>query len=250
MANIQNDIRALFKELTTFSKFKDLTLSECDGTNPWDVHLVFAQHNAGFSLDPVQSGDLDVIMQLKDVLSPTSKKLFCPYPWDDLQRLRTSISHAINKTLSRIDACYILKCNGNIAGHFFLWKLGRTTDTGLAIPELGIAITDEFQGKGLGIIAMRFLQAIAVFQGSDAVELTTAQDNAAGWNMYQKVGFVSTGDIKNPLEVDVTEAINGNAQTNRYRVERQMVFIINASRKKKIMEYLKNKRILSKTLYE
>jgi RimJ/RimL family protein N-acetyltransferase len=179
-------------------------------------------------------------------LGPVSKDLFCPYPWDEPEELLESFRKAIERTLNRIDASYLIEiADHEVIGHFFLWKAGgnpHSRQHHVQVPELGVAIADEWQGKGLGGLAVRILQAVAVHLGADAVELTTALNNEAGWKTYLRCGFQYTGMIRNPLEVNVTAAFAGEETASKYREERQMVFIINEEQRNRVLDYLAMKR--------
>lgn len=199
----------------------------------------------------VSKADLPRLKELKKSLSAASRQLVPCYPWDDETKLEQALARAIEKSEKNIDRAFIILCDDKTTGHFFLWKADGNPHSqkyGLEIPELGVMIADEYQGLGLGSMSVKLLVALAKSMGKDAVELTTDKSNVAGWNTYLKAGFEYTGDINNPIEVDVTEVFSGEAQAFRTRVERQMVHIINQDKKSSILDYLATKREEAKNL--
>ena len=167
--------------------------------------------------------------------------------------LPQAIEEARRNSEKKVDASYIMHVNGRPAGHFFLWKAGGNRYSadigGVEIPELGIAIGDEFHGRGLGGLGVKILAEVAHELGSDAIELTTAMDNEGGFALYEREGFVYTGDILNPLGVDVTAAVAGDVNAETFRTERQMVYVVNPAKEKEIMAYLATKREESRKMF-
>lgn len=178
-------------------------------------------------------------------LGVRSRDLFAPYPWDDLVRLSPALETAVAHAVAGRDLAFLILRDGEPIGHFFLWGAGGNAHAlahGVDVPELGIAIADRYHGCGLGFLAVRILQEIAAGMGKDAIELTTALENDAGWSMYQRAGFVYTGMIRNPLDVDVVAAARGDALPTRFREERQLIYVIRAERRRAIEAYLAHKR--------
>ena len=194
----------------------------------------------------LQPGDVRSMADFGTRLGPEAKEMFCPYPWKEPEALPKAFQAAIEQSVNRVDASYLIEDGeGGTIGHFFLWKAGGNPHSqafGLELPELGVAVADAWQGKGLGSLSVRILQAVARDLQADAVELTTAMDNGAGWNTYLRCGFEYTGIIRNPLDVDVTAAINGDVQATRFRDERQMVEVINDVKRECVLDYLATKR--------
>lgn len=189
--------------------------------------------------------DLPKLLNFRDQLSARSRDLFCPYPWEQGPILRKSLREAIGRSVEGIDASYLVLSRGEPVGHFFLWKSGgnpASKAVGVEVPELGIGIADRFQGRGLGALCVRVLQAVAISVHADAIELTTALDNTAGWGVYLGAGFRHIGNILNPLEVDVTAVDEGRVAPRRFREERQMVYIINRAKETAVLGYLSSKR--------
>ena len=194
----------------------------------------------------LKNGDVAILEEFGKYLSQRSKELFCPYPWDDQSLLKQRLEEAISSSLQGIDASFIgMNERGKVISHFFLWKAGGNPYSqkfGVEVPELGVAVADSHQGKGIGYQCVRFLQNLAQKKKRDAIELTTALDNSGGWHTYLKAEFEYVGDILNPLEVNATEFTEGRIATTKFRKERQMVWVANKDRREEILEYLAFKR--------
>ncbi|MFA6293658.1 MAG: GNAT family N-acetyltransferase [Victivallales bacterium] len=200
----------------------------------------------GLCIRSLQDGDLPLLQEFGAKLGPASKDLFCPYPWNDPETLPAAFQKAIQNSRARIDASYLIESAGHgVIGHFFLWKAGgnpHSREYQVEVPELGVAIADGFQGKGLGWLSVRILQAVATDLHADAIELTTAFANDAGWKTYQRCGFQHIGDINTPLGVDVTAALTDGVTASSYRVERQMLYMISEENRERVLSYLETKR--------
>ena len=213
--------------------------------SPWEVDLEFSIQDDEYQLRSLAAGDEAVLASFASRLGTVAREMFCPYPWADETACGEAFRQAVAQSMRRVDASYLLTRNGDPIGHFFLWKAGGNPVSrmaGLEVPELGVAIADAYTGKGLGSLAVRFLLAMAADLGADAVELTTAADNDAGWLVYQRAGFTFTGLLRIPLDVDVTAADAGEVVGTRFRTERQMVHILQPSKTDAIVAYLGSKR--------
>lgn len=224
----------------------NFTISGC---SCWDLSITFwLSAQEGVHIRNVESGDLGALKEFGQTLGLKSKEQFCPYPWADSNALDKALRRAIQKSLEKIDVTFLMLLNSKPIGHFFLWKAGGNPHSGaygVQVPELGVAIADYYHGRGLGGLAVGVLQVIARGLGADAIELTTALSNEAGWYTYLRAGFECVGMIRNPLEVDVTEAITGFVSAPKYRQERQMVYCLNSDRKEAVLQYLAIKRLQS-----
>ncbi len=215
--------------------------------NCWDLKISCDLTGLpGLSIRNLQDADVERLQQFGNKLGPVSKDLFCPYPWNKPEELCVAFQKAIQNSVSRIDASYLIEsASQGVIGHFFLWKAGgnpHSREYQIEVPELGVAIADSFHGKGLGWLSVRILQAVATDLHADAIELTTAFANDAGWKTYQRCGFQHIGDINTPLGVDVTDAVAGGVTATAYRVERQMVYMISEEKRERVLSYLETKR--------
>jgi len=221
-------------------------------TDPWDVHIAFSLPGSGlFEIRNVCADDLETFLAFSDGLSPASRESFRPYPWDSKDQLFPALHTAIRQAVTGVDACYLMLHEALPVGEFFLWKAGGNPDSrvyGLEVPELGIGFADSYHGRGLGGLCMRLLTIVAEHLKADGIELTTAMDNEAGFRTYLSAGYEYVGEIANPLEADVTAVLGDQASAARWRLERQMIRVINPSRRAALLGYLAEKRRLSSAL--
>ena len=74
-----------------------------------------------------------------------------------------------------------------MAGHLFIW------DTDTAVPWLGIAVRDDFQGRGIGTFLLTSLFSVLQEEGYGGLLLRTAVNNTAAQRFYEKSGFIRLG---------------------------------------------------------
>lgn len=84
--------------------------------------------------------------------------------------------------------CLLMNEN-NPAGYGHLDKDGDTV-------WLGIAIAEEFKGKGLGKLIMEFLVSNAKSNRLSKLKLTVDDGNIPAIRLYEKFGFKSLGTLK------------------------------------------------------
>lgn len=248
-ASLNDAITGTLNHYWTARTGAPLAALQVEGASCWALQLRFCgEGNTPLQIRTVEAGDAPLILAFGSRLSARAQEMFCPYPWHDPARLPPAVAAGVQQAVQHVDASYLLLDGAEPAGHFFLWKAGGNSHSlahGVQVPELGIAIADARQGQGLGGLAVRLLLEVARSLEADAVELTTALDNEPGWRTYLGAGFAHVGNIRNPLDVDVTAAIAGQAQATRYREERQMVYLVNPAREEAVMRYLALKRALS-----
>ena len=220
---------------------------QIEADDPWTLNILCdLPQLPGVCIRSMHGDDVPSLQDFGTRLGPVSKDFFCLYPWDDPAALPQALEKAVEHAVERIDASYLMETADHaIIGYFFLWKAGgnpHSQQYQIQVPELGVAVADEFQGRGLGGLSIRLLQAITRDLGADAIELTTALDNEAGWHTYLRCGFQYTGIITHPLEVDVTAATAGEVQAAKYRPEKQMVYVIDEEKRQLVLDYLTMKR--------
>ena len=238
---------ALVRLIQRHAEHRNVKLSDIHGSaaDPWSVDLHFRLSDYVYGIRALVSSDVASLIEFGAGLGEIARDMFCPYPWDDHVACESAFQHAIDQTERRIDVSYLLERNGQSIGHFFLWKAGGNPQSrafGLEVPELGVAIVDTQVGRGFGSLAVRFLLAVAGGLGSDAVELTTARDNEAGWTAYISAGFEYTGMLRVPLQVDVTAVEANEVVATRYRTERQMAHVLRTDKREAVLSYLARKR--------
>ncbi len=119
-------------------------------------------------------------------LSETTRNRFLPHAYDD-----DTIKHILGRAEDGTDYVVVLLNNDSIIGYAFLWNMGDP------VPVLGIGITDAWQGEGLGEPLMQHLIDTAEAEGRDGIVLTSVPENERAFALYQKMGFLHTGDTEN-----------------------------------------------------
>jgi ribosomal protein S18 acetylase RimI-like enzyme len=249
---MEEKIRSLLLDCVQRKTGVEPELRALRATDPWDVHIVFSLPGSGlFEIRNVRADDLETFLAFSDGLSPASRESFRPYPWDSKDQLLPALHTAISQAVTGVDACYLMFHEALPVGEFFLWKAGGNPDArlhGVEVPELGIGFADSYHGRGFGGLCTRLLTIVAEHLKADGIELTTAMDNEPGFRTYLNAGYEYVGDIANPLEADVTAVLGEQASAARWRVERQMIRVINQNQRAEILAYLAEKRRLSSAL--
>ena len=228
---MEEKVRSLLLDYVQRKTGAEPELHALRATDPWDVHIVFSLPGSGlFEIRNVRADDLETFLVFSDGLSPASRESFRPYPWDSKDQLLPALHTAISQAVTGVDACYLMFHEALPVGEFFLWKAGGNPDSrvyGVEVPELGIGFADSYHGRGLGGLCTRLLTIVAEHLKADGIELTTAMDNEPGFRTYLNAGYEYVGDIANPLEADVTAVLGEQASAARWRLERQMIHVIN-----------------------
>ncbi len=251
---MEDRIRALILDYAHRKADAEAEALSVRAVDPWNLRITFRLPRGGeFEIRSVAEDDVNTLLELGRRMSPAARDFFSPYPWDDPAQLPSALRSAIDRSLVRVDVCYLLLHEATPAGEFFLWKAGGNPNSlkhGLQVPELGIGLADAYHGRGLGSLGVRMLNIVAEACTADAVELTTALNNEPGWRTYLSAGYEYVGDICNPTEVDVTAVLTGEARPKEWRVERQMVYVINQGRRAAVMDYLAAERSLMQALFD
>ena len=74
-----------------------------------------------------------------------------------------------------------------MTGYVFAW------DMGTGVPTLGIAVRDEYKGKGLGRLLIGHLVKYLKENNYGGVMLTTSFANVRGQSLYTRMGFEHIG---------------------------------------------------------
>lgn len=83
------------------------------------------------------------------------------------------------------DLYYVVTTRGRVLGYGML----RGWDEGYEIPSLGIALSPEAQGKGLGKLFMLFLHAAARYAGAKKIRLKVYPGNSVAVKLYESLGY-------------------------------------------------------------
>ncbi len=119
-------------------------------------------------------------------LSEKTRARFLPHAYDD-----ETVRKVLGRTEEGTDYAVVLLHENTIIGYAFLWNMKEP------VPVLGIGITDAWQGEGLGEPLMQHLIDTAETEGRDGLILTTVPENERAFALYQKMGFLHTGDTEN-----------------------------------------------------
>ncbi|MBR2861641.1 MAG: GNAT family N-acetyltransferase [Clostridia bacterium] len=141
------------------------------------------------SICEITLGDESLINEFFDCMSGESKALF---------NRRDYNRRGVLKFLAKGDATrkyWIIKKDGKMAGYVFF------LDWNTSIPELGVAVRDDLQGKGLGRKLLEFAISQAKEQGKGGIQLTTHVANLRAQTLYENMGFICKGLCKNGTEL-------------------------------------------------
>ena len=132
------------------------------------------------------AADAPALQSFAAGLSKQSRIFFLPHGYDD-----ATLAKAVARNTSGEDALYIAQAGRRIVAYFFLWYATRR------VPLLGIGITDEFQGAGLGRQLMALLIDNARALGAEGIELTVNLDNDRAFALYTQCGFRYLRNVEN-----------------------------------------------------
>ncbi len=83
---------------------------------------------------------------------------------------------------------FVAEDGGTVAGLLFIWDIDR------ALPWLGIAVRDDYQGRGVGGFLLRSLFDLLKSRGYGGLILRTAKNNTGAQRLYEKMGFERVGE--------------------------------------------------------
>ena len=135
---------------------------------------------------PLTDGDGPALQQFNTALSEASRNLFLPHAYDD-----ATLGCIITRSENDTDYAIVGHDEDTLVAYAFLWDIHDP------VPVLGIGIADAFQSRGLGEALMGHLIEVATKNGRDGIELTTVPENKRAFALYQKMGFLHTGDTDN-----------------------------------------------------
>lgn len=224
---------------------------------PWRVRLALTlgTHGSAEVVDAtkvevraVRKGDeAALIMFGKSGLSDKSRRSFAPYNWDS-PNLRDEFTAAIAKSIRKEDLHFVAvakdeQSDMSIVAHAFLWSAQDE------VPELGIAVADAWQRRGLGCALLLLLENVARMTGRKAIELTTMQTNEPAYRAYIRAGYEYLGIIRNPVGVDVPAAFRGEVIATQFCDERSLIRILDESARENILKAMASKREMAAKLF-
>ena len=175
-------------------------------------------------------------------LSESSRALFAPYDWAG-SSLSAQLEQAARHSLEQRDLHLVALIGDEIVAYGFLWSMADE------VPELGLAVVDAYQRKGLGRALLLLLCQIARAESRWGVELTTMQQNVAALGMYENAGFERLGVIRNPLGCDVTAAFKGEVTPASFADEFHLVRVLSPTRRAEVLSRLEAKRLRASALF-
>ena len=147
---------------------------------------IFIKDGVAIEYRCLHIGDKRILQEFDRNLSDKTRELFAPHSYDD-----ETVTKIIARAESGEDLVYIALDSGKVVAYFFLWW-ARTE-----FPILGIGISDDFQGKGLGRQIMKILIDDGRKVGCAGIELTTLLYNKRAFALYEKMGFKLLGEVDN-----------------------------------------------------
>jgi RimJ/RimL family protein N-acetyltransferase len=186
---------------------------------------------------PLKPGDEEAMVEfgLKG-LSDASRSFFGPFGWaGPHDTLIGEFSQSIEKSLSKQDLHLVVEDANKIVAHAFLWSAQDD------VPELGLAVADDWHGRGLGSMLLLFLECIGKAEGRKALELTTMQENEVAYRAYIRAGYEYQGIIRNPIGVDVTAAFRGEVTATEFCDERSLVLILDEDSREDVLKHIVEK---------
>jgi len=175
-------------------------------------------------------------------LSDESRKTFAPYTFDS-DGLTAEYTASIANSIRRRDL-HVLATDFDpscldgerVVAHAFLWAVSDE------IPELGLAVADAWQGRGIGRAMLSLLERAARVLGKPAIELTTMQGNQRARAAYLAAGYKDLGLIRTSLGCDATAAFEGKATPTGFAVEHHMALLLDEAASDRVLATLAAKR--------
>ena len=125
--------------------------------------------------------DKDAINYFFDSLSEESNRYF-----NATGRNRKAMNSYFNRQISDF-VPFMAEIENKAAGLLFLYKLN------MSVCWLSVCVADEFQGKGIGKLLMKFAKRYAVSNNKGGILLTTHTDNKKAQSLYEKSGYERLG---------------------------------------------------------
>ena len=144
---------------------------------------------AGVEFRTVMPGDEEIINEFFDTMGGESRALFNRRDYNRRGALKYC-ARPDDKT--RI--YWLALLDGQVIGYIFF------LDWDTSIPELGLALRDQFSGKHLGRALIDFAVRTARESGKGGVSLTTHVANVRAQALYETTGFELIGPCKNGTE--------------------------------------------------
>lgn len=143
-------------------------------------------------------------------LSEIARNFFCPYPiFNPPPNNPEELSNTIKKWERENDWTFLKLLKDKQIIGVCLLKRFKTER-----PTSGLAIREEFQKKGLGILLQTIINEQARLLGIKVLTITLAQNNIASLKVHEKAGFKKNGRL-----VPHFTYIRGIKKIDRYDIE-------------------------------
>jgi len=114
---------------------------------------------------------------------PDYMRYFTPFQFDE------KTVYSILSSVKR-DVYMGFYWNGQLIGFFML----RGWDSGYEIPSYGVTIHHRFRNLGLAFLSIELAKVICRLCGASGVMLKVHRENEAARRVYEKAGFMRTGE--------------------------------------------------------
>ncbi len=147
-----------------------------------------------FIIRRLQAFDAVPLANFYNRLSQASKRTFCPigpvtFPEKCAAIAADNASNNCNRAVPTTKCDLIALYKGELIGWGFLWDLNTRA------PTFGLAVADAYHRQNIGKTLMARVMNWAQSHALPEVHLTVVQDNEVAWRLYQKQGFVKTGEF-------------------------------------------------------
>ena len=94
---------------------------------------------------------------------------------------------------------YLIHCQNEIAGFCFLTQY-RKKEAYDRTAEIGLYLKPEFTGKGIGKVAVAFMEKIAVSKEIKVIIASISGENTASIKLFQNMGYARCAHYKKAAE--------------------------------------------------
>jgi len=142
-------------------------------------YKIYDKEGAPFIARRIKKSDTKELVRLFASFSSETRKRFHPHPFTkEFAKKICSNKKDIWFVLLNVDT-------QRFAGYAFVNKIPILKSSGY----LGIAVSDDFQRKGLGLKLMKTLLAVCRKEHVKEIYLNVDQDNLSALKIYKKLGF-------------------------------------------------------------
>jgi ribosomal protein S18 acetylase RimI-like enzyme len=138
-------------------------------------------------LRPLAGDDAPSLLSFYNGVSAATKRTFRPLgEATSLQVCQRIVGDSVQPSSARID--FVCSLQGRMLGWAFIAPLAKDH------PDLGVCVTDEFQGRKLGTALLGQVLEAARLRGLSPIYLLVVKDNQRALRWYERNGFSVYGD--------------------------------------------------------